>query len=187
MSQRASLKGPAYAIGSALLFGASTPLAKQLLGAVDPWVLAGLLYAGAGIGLLIVRLIASGSRFTLAIPRSDWPWLVSAIAFGGGLAPVLLMLGLAATDAARVFAAAYAGGSLHGWNCLDGLSRTCPYTSGLGHTRDHSRAAVLAWSGAPTLRSAVGPLLVAAACLAWVSTTISRARSRSTMRPLSPC
>ena len=42
----------AYALASAALFGASTPLAKLLLGEVAPLALAGLLYLGSGIGLL---------------------------------------------------------------------------------------------------------------------------------------
>jgi len=48
------LTGPTLAILSALLFGASTPLAKLLLGQVNPWLLAGLLYAGAGVGLAVL-------------------------------------------------------------------------------------------------------------------------------------
>ena len=47
--------GIPMALASAALFGASTPLAKLLLGAgVSPWLLAGLLYLGSGIGLLVV-------------------------------------------------------------------------------------------------------------------------------------
>ncbi|TMI05193.1 MAG: EamA family transporter, partial [Betaproteobacteria bacterium] len=42
----------AYALISAALFGASTPLAKMLLGEVPPLALAGLLYLGSGLGLL---------------------------------------------------------------------------------------------------------------------------------------
>ncbi|MBU2833669.1 EamA family transporter, partial [Acidithiobacillus ferriphilus] len=37
------------ALLSALLFGASTPLAKILLASVSPWMLAGLLYLGSGL------------------------------------------------------------------------------------------------------------------------------------------
>jgi hypothetical protein len=44
----------AAALGAALLFGASTPLAKMLLGETSPWLLAGLLYLGSGIGLALV-------------------------------------------------------------------------------------------------------------------------------------
>lgn len=43
------------AIASALLFGASTPLAKVLLAEVPPVALAGLLYLGAGTGLPCAR------------------------------------------------------------------------------------------------------------------------------------
>jgi hypothetical protein len=75
MSQTSSFKGPAFAIASALLFGASTPAAKALLGVVDPWLLAGLLYEGAGIGLLSYRLIVNHGRLAVNTSRADWPWL----------------------------------------------------------------------------------------------------------------
>lgn len=64
-----SLKAPTFAFGAALLFGASTPFAKALLGTVDPWLMAGLLYAGAGIGLLSFRLIA-GAVVSRSISRN---------------------------------------------------------------------------------------------------------------------
>ena len=47
--------GVPFALLSAVLFGASTPLAKVLLGGVDPGLLAGLLYLGAGLGLALVQ------------------------------------------------------------------------------------------------------------------------------------
>ena len=46
------------ALLSAALFGVSTSAAKALLGAVDPSVLAGLLYCGAGIGVAILRRLS---------------------------------------------------------------------------------------------------------------------------------
>jgi hypothetical protein len=66
------------ALASALLFGASTPLAKLLLGdGVDPWLLAGLLYPGSGVGLRATRFV----RGALGVPaaeaplrRGDLPW-----------------------------------------------------------------------------------------------------------------
>ena len=95
--------GITLAILSAALFGASTPFAKILLGNVDPWMMAGLLYFGAGIGLAAVHL----SRNALRLPaieaplrRSDVPWLAAVIVTGGILGPVFLMFGLARTDAA---------------------------------------------------------------------------------------
>jgi drug/metabolite transporter (DMT)-like permease len=95
--------GILLALLSAVLFGASTPFAKLLLGSVDPWMMAGLLYLGAGLGLAAVHM----SRNVLAIPdveaplrRSDVPWLALVILIGGILGPLLLMVGLSRTDAA---------------------------------------------------------------------------------------
>jgi hypothetical protein len=41
--------GVPLALGSALLFGASMPLAKMLLGSIDPWLLAGIQGIGGQI------------------------------------------------------------------------------------------------------------------------------------------
>jgi len=43
--------GPLLALLAAALFGLSAPAAKLLVGRVDPWLLAGLLYLGSGLGL----------------------------------------------------------------------------------------------------------------------------------------
>ncbi|TIN58733.1 MAG: EamA family transporter, partial [Mesorhizobium sp.] len=42
--------GVPLALGSAVLFGATPPLSKLLLNGVNPFMLAGLLYLGAGLG-----------------------------------------------------------------------------------------------------------------------------------------
>lgn len=87
-------RGVQAALGAAVLFGAGTPLAKLLLsGDVSPWLLAGLLYTGSGIGLGLFRLIRRAGR--VRITRSELPWLGGAVFFGGLAGPVLLMLGLA--------------------------------------------------------------------------------------------
>ncbi len=80
------------ALASAFLFGAGTPLAKGLLGQVSPWLLAGLLYAGSGLGLLIYRAVKNLP--TPRLKRSESLWLLAAVVCGGGVAPVLLMFGL---------------------------------------------------------------------------------------------
>ena len=78
--------GPVLALSSAFLFGASTPLAKLLLGITDPLLLAGLLYLSSGAGL---ALVATGGRW-LGLSRSeaplragDLPWLGAIVLFGG--------------------------------------------------------------------------------------------------------
>src|SRR5262249_27892610 len=92
-----------YALISAALFGLSTPAAKLLVGSIHPVTLAGLLYCGAGIGVAILRRIVSsvvaGAPET-AVSRAELPWLAAAIGAGGVLGPLMLMVGLARTDAA---------------------------------------------------------------------------------------
>lgn len=85
------------ALTSAVLFGVSTPLAKVLLGGLSPWMLAGLLYVGSGLALAGWRLVRGhrGQR----IVRSELTSLIGAIGFGGILAPVLLLVGLAGMPA----------------------------------------------------------------------------------------
>lgn len=93
-----------YALVSAALFGISTPAAKSLVGAIDPIVLAGLLYCGAGIGVAMLRRVGHAFRAPAdreqSLRRQDIPWLAGAIAAGGIAGPILLMTGLARTDAA---------------------------------------------------------------------------------------
>lgn len=94
---------PLIALAAAALFGLSTPLAKLLLGDIGPWLLAGLLYLGSGLGLSILMLVRrlSGKQSEEApLSRSDLPWLAGTVLFGGILGPVLLLFGLNLTGAA---------------------------------------------------------------------------------------
>ncbi|MEZ5200746.1 MAG: DMT family transporter [Micropruina glycogenica] len=99
MTARQGLRngGVRAALLSAALFGASAPLAKLLLGDVDPWLLAGLLYVGAGVGMGLWRIIRRSPR--VALPRGELWWLVGAVVSGGLAGPVLLMVGLASMPA----------------------------------------------------------------------------------------
>ena len=94
MNWKEGLRQPGVpaALGAALLFGASTPLAKWLLNAVDPWLMAGLLYLGSGLGLTLYRRIKHAAIARL--PRNDVIWFAGAVLVGGVVAPVLLMIGL---------------------------------------------------------------------------------------------
>ncbi len=155
----------ACALLSAALFGASTPLAKLLLGEVSPLLLAALLYLGSGIGLG-VWLALRRARIA-PLPRSDWPWLAGAIAAGGIAGPVLLMFGLVLTEASSaalllnlesVFTAILA------WVVFrENVDRRVF----LGMLAIVAGGAVLSWQQAPRAGSLLGPLLVAGACLAW--------------------
>ena len=163
--------GPALGIASAALFGVSTPLAKRLLTDVDPWFLAGALYLGSGIGLALlhatVRLADGGRWREAALGRAGWGWLGLAIGFGGVLAPVLLMFGLARTPASAasllltleaVFTAILA------WLVF---RENVDHRIALGMAAISVGALLLGWTGAPTTETVAGPALIAGACLAW--------------------
>ena len=159
-----------YALISAALFGVSTPAAKVLVGSVHPAVLAGLLYCGAGIGVAALRHVVPSivSRAPeVALSRADLPWLVGAIGSGGIVGPLLLMAGLARTDAAAaslLLTLEGAATALMAWFIFhENFDRRIA----LGMALLVAGAVVLSWTGTPTIDGLVGPLAIAGACLAW--------------------
>ncbi len=85
------------ALLAAALFGVSAPLSKLLLGGIQPLSLAGLLYVGSGLGLLLVwlgRRISGIAEREASLSSADLPWLAGAVVSGGIAAPVLLLWGL---------------------------------------------------------------------------------------------
>jgi drug/metabolite transporter (DMT)-like permease len=153
----------AYALLSAALFGASTPLAKIFVGSISPLALAGLLYLGSGIGLGAWLLLR---RPPAALAARDVPWLAGAIVAGGIVGPALLMYGLARTDAASaslllnleaVFTAVMA------WVVFrENVDRRVL----AGMAAIVAGGVALAWQ-TPGVRGTAGPLLITLACLAW--------------------
>jgi drug/metabolite transporter (DMT)-like permease len=159
-----------YALISAALFGVSTPAAKILVGTVHPAVLAGLLYCGAGIGIAALRRVLPSIVATapeVALTRSELPWLAGAIASGGVVGPLLLMTGLSRTDAAAaslLLTLEGAATALMAWFIFhENFDRRIA----LGMCCLVAGAAVLSWSGTPTVDSVIGPLAIVGACLAW--------------------
>ncbi|HVW68543.1 MAG TPA: EamA family transporter [Steroidobacteraceae bacterium] len=92
--------GAIAALSSALLFGVTTPVAKQLLSDTHPLLIAGLLYLGSGLGVSALRMIQDQGWRPTGLTVQDWPWLGLSILLGGIAAPALLMTGLAHADAA---------------------------------------------------------------------------------------
>ena len=164
-------RGVISALAAAALFGASTPLAKGLLGDVHPLLLAGLLYAGSGAGLAVVqllRLAAIRESAPLAWPtRREWGWLAAAICCGGIFGPVLLMFGLAQTAASTaslllnleaVFSALLA------WFLFrENFDRRIA----LGMTAIVAGCVMLSLNPGATRGVSPGVVLVGAACLCW--------------------
>lgn len=161
--------GIPMALASAVLFGASAPLAKVLLGSIAPQMLAGLLYLGAGTGLTIVYLGRAAFGVPVAeasLRRVDLPWLAAVVILGGCLAPLLLMMGLQCTSASS--------GSL--LLNLEGLAtmaiawvifkENVDSKVLLGALAILTGAVILAWDG-QSITIDAGGALIAGACLAW--------------------
>lgn len=92
------------ALISALLFGVSAPIAKLLLGEVEPIPLAAFLYLGSGIGLIGFKLLhlisKQGIKSEASVEISDLKWLAGAVLAGGVAAPIVLLISLKNTPAA---------------------------------------------------------------------------------------
>lgn len=157
--------GVPAALGAALLFGAGTPLAKLLLHDVGPWLLAGLLYLGSGLGLLLWRLLRRAPRVRLT--RDEAPWLAGAILAGGVLAPVLLMLGLAAMPASGASLLLNAEGVFTALLAWFVFRENFDRRIALGMAAIVAGALVLSWPGEISFAGGWPTLMVLGACLAW--------------------
>src|SRR5262249_18740410 len=84
-------RGARDALTAAVLFGAGAPVAKLLVPSAGPTTLAGLLYFGAGLALVLVRLASpAATPREAALTRRDVPFVLVVVAAGGMLAPWLL-------------------------------------------------------------------------------------------------
>lgn len=157
--------GIAAALAAALLFGAGTPLAKQLLLQVNPWLLAALLYLGSGLGLWLLRRIRRSAPVHLS--RTDWGWLAGAIASGGVIAPVLLMQGLAAMPASGAALLLNAEGVFTALLAWFAFKENVNRRVALGMLAIVAGAVVLSWPGAVRFAGLWPALAVLGACFAW--------------------
>ena len=77
--------GLSLALLSAVLFGASTPASKALLGSLEPFQLAGLLYLGAALGMAPLVALERRVGARLRLDRANAARLAGAVLFGGVL------------------------------------------------------------------------------------------------------
>ncbi|KVR14128.1 hypothetical protein WK13_00495 [Burkholderia ubonensis] len=160
------------ALTAAALFGAATPLAKALLGAMSPFMVAGLFYLGSGIGLgagIVIRRLrrpAAHADTGHALKKSELPWLAGAIAAGGIAGPALLMLGLASTPAATSALLLNLEGVLTAVIAWVVFRENVDLQVFLGMVAIVAGGVLLSWkpgaAGVPT-----GALLIVGACLCW--------------------
>ncbi|MBB4197459.1 EamA family transporter [Rhodoblastus sphagnicola] len=161
--------GVPLAFGSAVLFGMTAPLAKGLLAAFDPQLLAGGLYLGAGLGLagvVFARRAVGRPAAEAPLRRADLPWLAAIVLAGGVLGPLALMEGLNRTSAANASLLLNLEGLATMAIAWLVFRENVDARLLAGAAAILAGAAALSWQGRG-LSLDTGALLVAGACLAW--------------------
>lgn len=157
-----------HALLAAALFGASTPFAKLLVGEMSPWLLAGLLYLGSGLGLAAVRVLRDRGWAPSGLAKGEWPWLLGAIFFGGVLGPLALMFGLTRTSGAMASLLLNLEAVLTAVIAWVIFKENADRRIVLGMLAIVAGGAVLSWSGGDAeTNDWFGPLAIVVACLCW--------------------
>ncbi len=158
-------QGVLAGLGAALLFGAGTPAAKLLLGPLSPWLLAGLLYLGSGLGLALLRTLRRTPQAHLA--HGETGWLAAAILAGGVVAPVLLMWGLSGMPASGASLLLNAEGVFTALLAWFVFRENFDRRIALGMALIVGGAVVLSWPGDASVGSVLPALAVVGACFLW--------------------
>lgn len=174
-------RGIVHALLAAMLFGASTPLAKLLTQQVSPVLLAGLLYAGSGLGLTIWlggralcrRRLKSHDLIRMANDpyagwrRQDAGWLAGAIFCGGIVAPLLLLAGLRSMPASSAALLLNLEGVLTAVLAWFAFHENFDRRILLGMMAIVAAGMLLSWQPGTVLTMAPGAAAVAGACFFW--------------------
>ncbi|QHK17824.1 EamA family transporter [Methanomassiliicoccaceae archaeon DOK] len=95
-------KAVVFAVLAAVFYAVSSPLSKILLEDVSPYLMAALLYLGAGIGMTAVRAASPSKRAEeRPLTKVDSPYIFGMIVLDIA-APILLMYGLLNSPASSV-------------------------------------------------------------------------------------
>lgn len=100
MWHRENWLGAVYGLGAAVLFGLTPPILKLFLPVYDLLPIAGLLYAGAGLGLGFLEFFlktttsSASSQAETPVQTDDIGLLLGLILTGGLLGPILMLYGL---------------------------------------------------------------------------------------------
>jgi drug/metabolite transporter (DMT)-like permease len=164
--------GVIYALLAAALFGASTPFAKTLVGQVAPVTLAGILYFGSGVGLLLCFVVRAQfkrdeNNQPVALKRPDIPWLLGAIVTGGIAGPVLLMVGLTMTPASSASLLLNMEGVITALLAWFVFRENFDRRIFLGMVLIVLAGGLLSWEQVPVLGVPWGALAIIGACLCW--------------------
>jgi drug/metabolite transporter (DMT)-like permease len=157
-----SRPGVVQCLLAAVLFGVTAPLTSELAGSLPAFTLAGLLYVGAAVAVTpsVVRNPPSRQALT-----AEWRPAAVAVVAGGAIGPLLLVAGLARTDAAtasillntELVATVVLAALFFGERIGRRLSTSVVLITAAG--------VLLTWG--PGAAVDVGAVLIIAACVAW--------------------
>ncbi|HEY9643333.1 MAG TPA: DMT family transporter [Coleofasciculaceae cyanobacterium] len=166
--------GVAFAIAAPLLYSLTIPISKMFLRQVEPWMLAGLLDLGAGIGMAIVyflRQIITRKPTLNRLRRQDWSWLLASIFAGSLMASVLQVYGIAHSTAASAALLLNLEGvftALVAWLIFrEAFNRQVA----IGLAAITAGSIILAWTGESDLRFSWGSLAVVGSCIGWATSS----------------
>ena len=96
-------KGISFAILAAALYAINAPFSKILLNFMPPTLMAGFLYVGAGIGMVVIAVIRKIQKREVKeakLTKAELPYTIAMIVLDIA-APIFLLFGLNATTAAN--------------------------------------------------------------------------------------
>ena len=171
-------RGIVEALLAAALFGASTPFAKLLTARLTPTLLAGLLYAGSGVGLcawlLLRRLLHQRQSLqqrqgdqVARLGRADVGWLAGAILAGGVAGPLLLLWGLGRMPASNAALLLNLEGVLTALLAWFVFHENFDRRLLLGMAAIVGAGVLLSWQEGPHGALAPGALAILGACACW--------------------
>lgn len=163
------LKAIICAVLAAALYALNTPVSKVLLKHIEPDMLAGLLYLGAGTGMFIMGLLLKNTdkeKKEKNLTKAELPYTIGMVLLDIA-APILLMIGLSMSSASSV--------SL--LNNFEIVSTAC-IASLLFHEKISGKlwigiglitaaSILLSVESAASFRLSIGSLFVLGACVCW--------------------
>jgi drug/metabolite transporter (DMT)-like permease len=151
---------------AAVTFGLSAPLISTLTATGSPLALAGLLYGGSALALLVARAVLGSSTQESSLKRQDLGMLVFLTLIGGIAAPICLVNGLALLSAGSASLLLNLE-AIFTMGIAIALGREHLSGKGLAAAALLLGGAVIIGGGTTTGTTLHGAVLIALACLGW--------------------